>query len=386
MAGWLPDVPILRMAPPRGWFPDIVPPAPPPESEIGWWAVLTLDIKDLGDTTQSMVLLAIKRLALANLAASTQSLELRRIATAILTNTATSSQVLTLRKIALLNLAGVAPATQALSLAKVLDVELSRMGVSTQSLDLARVVNVAMMTDSPAAQLLTLTKVGVLALNSTAPSSQILVLTRVVSLMLSTTLATASGVLGLGFPPLTATTQTFTNTNNIASWVFPRNAEWLAVVCLGGGCGGRGGGPLLAGGGGYAGTYGTALLKRGVDVPWSMTSMYMNVGAGSAGSSGGYVVSNPSNGANSLCTDTSLNAFAVGNGGLPNYSTQRGQDAADLNFNGIAAVGGKSTTGSASPGGVPGGGGNGANAGSFGLPGGAGGPGGRGQIWARAFQ
>ncbi|AVO21880.1 minor tail protein [Mycobacterium phage Kheth] len=388
MTGWLPDIPNLHRVQRRGWFPGVVAPTLPPEHEIGWWAVLTLDAVDLGDAAQTMTLEALQALALANLAASTQSLELQQIAGISFANMIPPAQALALKKIALLNLSGVALPTQALALAKVLGIALSSMGISTQALDLGKVVTVAMATDSPAAQLLTLTKKGVLSLNSTATSTQQVVLARVASLIMSTSLATSvqSG-LAIGFPPLTATTVTFTDTTNIQSWTFPRNAEWLAVVCLGGGCGGRGGGPVLAGGGGYAGSYGTVLLRRGVDIPWSTTMFYMNVGPGSAGSSGGYLVSDPSPGTASLCTTTALDTLASGSGGGPNYSTQRGQDAPDLSYNGISAVGGKSSSGSASPGGVPGGGGgNGANQGSFGLPGGAGGAGGRGQIWARAFQ
>lgn len=105
MAGWFPGAPSLPPVLVPGWFED-TPDAPAePLTEIGWWAVLTLDLAEVADPAQAAVLLAIKRVALASLAASTQSVALQKIAMSVFTNTATSAQVLALRKIALEQLA-----------------------------------------------------------------------------------------------------------------------------------------------------------------------------------------------------------------------------------------------------------------------------------------
>ncbi|QWY82304.1 minor tail protein [Gordonia phage Phishy] len=181
-----------------------------------------------------------------------------------------------------------------------------------------------------------------------------------------------------GFTSVAPVTSTFTAVG-VAMYPIPVWSRYIDLVGLGGGAGGNGGGSF-AGRGGRASSWASVTIERGVDIPWSVTSLSVVVGDGGVrgnafGGTGGD--GNPSyvqhSGADLM---RSAGATAVGGTGVDR--TGDGVSPDTLAFAGSTYTGGPpSTTDTAS---VPGSGGRGG--GSFQ----AGTKGGRGQIWARARQ
>ncbi|AYD87038.1 hypothetical protein SEA_NICOLETERA_8 [Mycobacterium phage NicoleTera] len=197
----------------------------------------------------------------------------------------------------------------------------------------------------------------------------------------------------LVWPEFTPVTQTFT-TVSAFTYTIPANCSFIDVILIGGGGGGAGGGWALAGGGGQGGGWVWTTLVRGVDIPWSLTSITGVVGDGGAGGGGGASPGQGSVGSATSIVAGSLSLQAPGgqNGGGWGGNGQNGGAARDGNanggkdvlLNGITYVGGAAvTSGSGTAGNPPGSGGRGGNAVIF--LGSAGGKGARGEASFRAY-
>ncbi|ASR85912.1 hypothetical protein SEA_PEANAM_28 [Mycobacterium phage Peanam] len=156
------------------------------------------------------------------------------------------------------------------------------------------------------------------------------------------------------------------------TFAIPYWCEYIDVVLLGGGEAGTNGSFAGNGQGGRAGLWFTITLRRGVDIPWTATTITGVVGAGGA--------SNGANGGATTMAVAGVSGSAAGGDGGMGLLTPSGQGAGDMNYNGELYVGGASQTSLNNPGREPGGGGAG---GGF-LS--SGGRGGRGQAWIRAYQ
>ena len=154
-----------------------------------------------------------------------------------------------------------------------------------------------------------------------------------------------------------------------------------AVVCGGGGSGGGGGAYVFYstnGLGGNAGAWATYRLVRGVDIPWSTTTITGTVGAGGplyGAAGGGYTGS-----ASTALATGWAGLSAAGGAGGGGAAGNNGQTRLNLTFDGRTYTGGaggnfpgSAATGAGSQPGGGGAGGNGWNTGANpGAPGGAG--------------
>ncbi|AHB79558.1 hypothetical protein PBI_VALIDUS_28 [Mycobacterium phage Validus] len=156
------------------------------------------------------------------------------------------------------------------------------------------------------------------------------------------------------------------------TFTIPYWCEYIDVVLLGGGEAGTNGSFAGNGQGGRAGLWFTVTLRRGVDIPWTATTITGVVGAGGA--------SNGANGGATTATVAGLTSTAAGGDGGMGLLNPSGQGAGNMDYNGELYVGGASQTSLNGAGREPGGGGAG---GGF-LS--SGGRGGRGQAWIRAYQ
>ncbi|AGT12931.1 minor tail protein [Mycobacterium phage KayaCho] len=401
MAGWFdaPPAPITVGAP--GWTDEEPTPGADPAVEVGWWAVLTIDVRETATPSQAMALRAVKTWALTQLAGRSQSLTLRKIAMVALTETAEAVESATLQKIAMMALSRTAPAYQALGLVKVMNmaVATSQAG-SSEALVLARIGTLALTRSAPATEALELERVVTAALASTADSTEALAMVRIylmdlfaygiingqyysgyalgaislnsISSMAPFSSGAGSGeTLALGFRPTAAATTILTASGNytIARW-----ADWIDVVTLGAGEAGTG---IVwgNGSGGRAGEWNAQRYYRGSDIAWSQTVMQATVGAGGTGNGGpgGQTYVFPGSGLATL-----LSNGGTGNMGVTN---PQGEGAGSFTFNGVTYVGGGAQGSLGNAGQAPGGGGAG---GGFGAS--SGGAGARGQVWFRAGQ
>ncbi|MDM2035567.1 hypothetical protein PP334_16760, partial [Mycobacteroides abscessus] len=137
-----------------------------------------------------------------------------------------------------------------------------------------------------------------------------------------------------------------------------------------------------AGKGGKSGQLISGTLIRGVDIPWSLSSITGTVGAGGAqpANSDG---AGPTAGANTTAVINGTTQTAAG--GTGQASSQNGETAASATIAGTNYTGGAGGTGNGGTGTAPGGGGAGGNGGIFGSRT-RGGPGGNGQASFRARQ
>lgn len=169
----------------------------------------------------------------------------------------------------------------------------------------------------------------------------------------------------------------------------PTWANYLDVVLIGGGGGGRGGngGNTVAGQGGFAGSWATERLVRGVDFPANATQIIIDIGVG--GSAGGR---EQAGGAGTPSVRRAITggkapmAAAGGQGGqVENNSLSQGGSPGDITFNGKNYVGGIGGAGgrNGQDGGAPGGGAGGGFGGIYTVAY-AGGTGGRGGGWVTA--
>ncbi|QOC58768.1 minor tail protein [Mycobacterium phage Luke] len=218
-------------------------------------------------------------------------------------------------------------------------------------------------------------------------SARAVALVRAVAAAAGIGAASAAAAIPGGRAPVTTEV---TTANVETAYTIPWWSRYLDLVGVGGGAGGRGGGTVIAGGGGGAGQWGGLTLER-VEVITgpnqilrSVNTLIVRPGNGSAGSSGGFVVVDPSPGAATYFVVNGSQVLTCG-GGAPNGSSvQAGQSPGNFVYQGATYIGGPVTSGSGGAGGAPGGGGNGGNPGIFG--GANGGPGAAGRGWVRAYQ
>lgn len=153
----------------------------------------------------------------------------------------------------------------------------------------------------------------------------------------------------------------------------PKGTTHIDVILVGGG-GGGGGGSLITGQAGKAGSWVTATLVRGTDIPTSTEFLAGIVGSGGAGG----VIGQYDNGFDGVATQVG-NLIAAGGEGSGRSGSVIGEGSGSRTYNGKTYTGSSDTTQFGQPGVAPGGGG----AGGFLFnPGGAGA---RGQAWFYAY-
>ncbi|AGK85991.1 hypothetical protein Chy4_0029 [Mycobacterium phage Chy4] len=187
-------------------------------------------------------------------------------------------------------------------------------------------------------------------------------------------------------PVLTPITAVGAYTYNI-----PAQAEFIDVILLGAGGGGQGMGSATAWGqGGFGGSWVTATLRRGVDIPWAVTQITGVIGAG--GTAGpGYIFGQTGAGGKGGDTTATFSGggtlIAAGGAGGNSRNLDFGgksPNPADMVYRDRTYEGGAEQITPSGIGYAPGGGGAAATV-SVGITGLAGGPGARGQAWFLAY-
>ena len=171
-------------------------------------------------------------------------------------------------------------------------------------------------------------------------------------------------------------TTTAFSTAGAYSYTIPWWCNKVDVILLGAGQGGGGSSGLVTGLGGNCGTWVTKTLVRGVDIPWTTTTITGTVPAAGAGGAGGGGAAPSAAAATASATGmTSLSAAGGAGGWTGNWN---GLGPGNTTFNGQTYTGGATSANSA--GNAPGGGGTGGtfNGGGF--------PGSRGRVWFYAYQ
>ncbi|QGH78010.1 hypothetical protein SEA_LONEWOLF_8 [Mycobacterium phage LoneWolf] len=176
------------------------------------------------------------------------------------------------------------------------------------------------------------------------------------------------------------------------SFAIPAGCVFIDIVLVGCGGGGQGMGNATAWGqGGSAGQWQYITLRRGVDIPWTVTTITGTVGNGGAAGAGGIYLSGGAggNGGNVTATIAGIGTLTAlgGAGGNNRNLDTAGKSPGTINWQGIDYVGGAeamNVAGGSAAGNAPGGGGQAAmpSTGFFGLAGGAGA---KGQAWIRAY-
>ncbi|AEL17656.1 hypothetical protein CUCO_5 [Mycobacterium phage Cuco] len=189
------------------------------------------------------------------------------------------------------------------------------------------------------------------------------------------------------WPPFEPVTASYTVPGDYV-YQIPEDCWCIDEILVGAGGGGRGGGLAVGGAGGQGGVWKWRKLVRGVDIPWSQTTISVKVGAGGSSGSGGLSPNNGGSGGATIGTQTAPG----GAGGYDGWSTQAGGAATggntssgrDVTFNGILYVGGGATSvnsiGTGPNGNAPGGG-----AAGGGVPSRNGGVGASGAAYYRAY-
>lgn len=194
---------------------------------------------------------------------------------------------------------------------------------------------------------------------------------------------------GAWFTPHTALRVDYTAPGTY-TYPIPVWCRYIDLPAVGAGGGGAGGNNVNADGrGGYPGAWGGLTLQRGVDIPWTATSLTIVVGSGGAPGAAG---SNGDGGPGGLTQikygTTVLLAVAGGAGGYGTNPFQGdqtyGQPPGDYTFNGRTFIGGARQNTLGAAGNPPGCGGAGGDGRIFSSdPGGAGAP---GAAFAIAYQ
>lgn len=173
------------------------------------------------------------------------------------------------------------------------------------------------------------------------------------------------------WPPPKPVLTTFSTAGSY-TYTIPEDCDCIDVILLGGGEAGTGI-TWGNGSGGKAGSWVTVTLVRGVDIPWSTTSITGVVGAGGTGNGGDGTPSTAVISGGSTYT-------AAGGSGNMGLTVPGGQGAGTQVFNGMSYVGGGGQGSLGNTGNAPGGGGAG---GGFGTS--VGGNGAVGCVWFYAY-
>ncbi len=172
------------------------------------------------------------------------------------------------------------------------------------------------------------------------------------------------------------------------TYTIPVWCRYIDVVLVGAGGGGASSGTFYTLGGypGQAGSWATLTLQRGVDIPWTATSITVVVGVGGNKGVGGFTGTSGTDGAAStlvISGSTVLTAAGGTRGGVSATGTSdnTGRSPGSITYNGEPYTGGATQPTTGANGNPPGGGGAGGK--NFGGSGGNGAPGGG---WCRAYQ
>lgn len=191
---------------------------------------------------------------------------------------------------------------------------------------------------------------------------------------------------GLGTPSATATfgvwgpATTSWNTAGTFTYAIPPAALYLDLIAVGSGAGGEGGGLAISGKGGGAGQFAGIRLIRGVDIPWSLSSITVTIPSGGTGGAGGGFPARGGDG-----SAVTIGGYLTATGGLDYASSNvAGLTAGSFTFQGATYFGGAAMNNAEGNGNAPGGGAAGGRALGFtGTKGGNGAPGG---AWIKAGQ
>lgn len=186
-------------------------------------------------------------------------------------------------------------------------------------------------------------------------------------------------------PPTTTSYGAGTFTYAIPAW-----SKLIVLVGIGGGASGQtgNGGINQHGTGGNAGSWNGVVLRRGVDIPWSLAQITVTVGAGGAQPANSNWAG-PNAGGTTTFTASGVSLSCAGgvgtNGGTNGGGIREGAAAGNYQIDGDTYVGGAIGGGSGAAGNAPGGGGSGGNGGVFSART-LGGKGGDGRAWIKARQ
>ncbi|RPA58611.1 hypothetical protein EF294_15760 [Gordonia oryzae] len=186
-----------------------------------------------------------------------------------------------------------------------------------------------------------------------------------------------------GFSPQAAVTATY-STAATSTFTIPVWCTYLDVVLLGGGASGQTGSGAngQAGKGGQPGSWLSLTLHRGVDIPWTVRTLSVTVGAGGAQAANSDLAApNPGTATTATINGTTYSAA----GGTGTVSTQAGGAPGDHTRTGVTYSGGTGGASSGTAGTAPGGAGAGGNGGYF-TTRTRGAAGALGRAWIRSYQ
>lgn len=362
------------------WTPD---PGPPPVAEGAWQAWRLLTLAHQITATPALTLQALTLLGVEQQVHAAAVVELAAELHLALDTAVTVEPVVDLAAELHLAVQQAITAVPAMTVAAIRDIDLANAVTLTGAVELLTVKDLAAQLAVVASSSVELTRYALLTLTAAWQATAELGMQRVRPLAVHLGLA-ATPACAIGFPPLSPTTATFTTVGS-TSWNFPKAADHLDLIAVGGGASGQTGSGVInrRGDGGIAGHWAAMTVTRGVDVPWSARTVAVTVGAGGAQPANSDHAGPNWGGASTMTIDGAGTITA--NGGDGKVSGQNGENAGTYPHNGQNYVGGNGGTGNGGAGQAPGGAGAGGNGGILGSRT-RGGAGARGQCWGRAYQ
>jgi hypothetical protein len=183
------------------------------------------------------------------------------------------------------------------------------------------------------------------------------------------------------FPAKAPQTDTFT-TIGAYTYTIPYWARYIDIILVGGGGGGQGMGLFGSWGeGGFAGTWDTITMERGVSIPWTTSQITGVVGAAGTAGPASSAAAGAGGASTANATGMAAQSGAGGAGGAASNTQTTGDSPGNVVVQGVTYVGGAAQGSARGAGNAPGGGGGGTTVSSTG-----GGVGSRGQVWFRAWQ
>lgn len=170
--------------------------------------------------------------------------------------------------------------------------------------------------------------------------------------------------------------------NNPMTYPFPEWSRFIDIVLIGGGASGMTGSGVAgaSGRGGNPGNWLGVTVERGVDIPWSVKTATIGIGAG-GGPAANSDLATPTPGGQSAVSIAGMSAIIANGGSGPRAETiQEGKPAPDFSFAGRTYFGGSGGNQAHPTGYAPGGAGAGGDGGVFGNRT-RGHEGGQGRVW-----
>lgn len=202
--------------------------------------------------------------------------------------------------------------------------------------------------------------------------------------------AAADGSGSLNFSAVAPATTTYSTVGSF-TYTIPVWSSVIVLAGVGGGASGQtgNGGINQHGTGGNAGIFNGIVLRRGIEISWSLIQISVVVGAGGA-QPANTNWAGPNSGAATSFSITGVGSLSCAggsgtNGGTNGGGIREGAAAGDYTIDGATYNGGALGGGSGAAGNPPGGGGSGGNGGVFGYRT-LGGKGGDGRAWIKARQ